>query len=440
MNIPTYPAYRWFVLVSLVVITTAGAMTMIAPAPLVGEISQDLGVNLGAAVAMTMMVVMLTTSIVAFLSGFVIDRVGFAAVWIAGCAMQIVGALAIGPLSHTAGGLIVGRILMGMGMGPINAVIATVCAQWFKPAERGYVASAQGVSMWLSISIGLLWTPGWFAAFGNWHSALMMSAVPPTVGLVLATVILFGPKPPARVVAVTVEDRAAHAVDMKRSLATVAIYVLFVMAFFEAWFQQAYNDMAPGFYAVAQPVGLGLGPVGAGQALTWAGYASILGTIAAPFVVDRVFKGNPKWPLAIACILSAGFTMGMHVVTKDSGIVLILLPCAMLLFSSIVNPTIYGYIANHYPGSVSGRLGGTATSLAGFGSFVGLAVGSTALAVTGYYTVSMNVLAVVILIAGLASIAIREPGLKTSGSPVRDVAGVEVAALPAPSSDRPLVP
>jgi MFS family permease len=412
VNSQTYPAYRWFVLISLVIITTAGAMTMIAPAPLIGEVSKDLGVNLGAAVAMTMMVVMLTTSIVAFLSGFLIDRLGFATVWMAGCAMQIIGAVLIGPLSYSAPGLIVGRILMGMGMGPINAVIATVCAQWFKPAERSYVASAQGVSMWLGISFGLLWTPGWFAAFGNWHNALMMSAIPPAIALVFATVIRFGPKPPVRVVALTAADKALSAVDMKRSLATAAIWVLFVMALFEAWFQQAYNDMAPGFYAVGAPAGLGLGPVGAGQALTWAGYASILGTIIAPFVVDRLFKGNPKWPLAIACIVSAAFTLGMHVITKDSGIVLVLLPCAMLLFSSIVNPTIYGYIANHFPSTVSGRLGGTATSLAGFGSFVGLAVGSTALAATGGYAVSTNILAVVILIAGGAAIFIKEPGLR----------------------------
>ncbi len=104
--------------------------------------------------------------------------------------------------------------------------------------------------------------------------------------------------------------------------------------------------------------------------------------------------------------------MGMHVITKDSVILLILLPCAMLLFSSIVNPTIYGYIANHFPSGVSGHLGGTATSLASLGSFVGLAVGSTALAITGGYTASMNVLAVVIVIAGCASNCIKEPGLK----------------------------
>jgi hypothetical protein len=45
VNTQSYPAYRWFVLVSLVVVTTAGAMTMIAPAPLVGEIAKDLGVG-----------------------------------------------------------------------------------------------------------------------------------------------------------------------------------------------------------------------------------------------------------------------------------------------------------------------------------------------------------------------------------------------------------
>ncbi|MCV2394764.1 MFS transporter [Actinotalea sp. M2MS4P-6] len=436
MNTPHHPRYRWFVLASLVLITTAGAMSMIAPAPFVGLVSEDLGISLGAAVATTMMTVMLTTSIVAFLSGFVIDRVGFPIVWVFGCAMQIVAALAIGPLSHSTSGLVIGRILTGIGMGPINAVIATVCAQWFRPRERSYVAAAQGVSMWLGISIGLLWTPHWFAVFGDWHRALTMSAIPPAVGLVLALAILVGPKPPVSTVAETVEHRAATAADMKRSLATRAIWVLFVMALFEAWFQQAYNDMAPGFYAVDPPVGLGLGPVGAGQALTWAGYASIVGTILAPFVVDRLFKGNPKLPLMIACTVSAVFTMGMHVITKDSGAALILLPCAMLLFSSIVNPTIYGYIANHYPSTVSGRLGGTATSLAGFGSFLGLAVGSAALALTGYYTVSMNVLAAVILISGIASLLIKEPGLRAPGAagPVPVAAEAAETTVPVTSS------
>lgn len=84
----------------------------------------------------------------------------------------------------------------------------------------------------------------------------------------------------------------------------------------------------------------------------------------------------------------------------------------LILCSSIVSPPVYGYIANHFPSTVSGRLGDTATSLAGFGSFVGLTVGSTALAATGGYAVSTNTLAVVILIAGGAAIFIKGPGLR----------------------------
>lgn len=81
MKTQVYPVYRRFVLVSLVVIITAAAMNMIAPTPLFERLARDLSASLGAAVAMTMMLVILTTSIVAFLSMFVIDRLGFDTVW-----------------------------------------------------------------------------------------------------------------------------------------------------------------------------------------------------------------------------------------------------------------------------------------------------------------------------------------------------------------------
>jgi hypothetical protein len=253
-----------------------------------------------------------------------------------------------------------------------------------------------------------------FKLFGDWHMALAMSAVPPAVALVFALILYFGPKPPVQTAALTTEAKETSKKEFKLSLGTSAIYVLFIMAFFEAWYQQAYNDMAPGFYAVAAPIGLGLGPVGAGLKLTWAGYASILGTIAAPFVVDILFKGKPRVPLAIACVIGAVLVLGMLVITADSGIILILLPCGMLFFTSMVNPTIYGYIAKHYPNTSVGRLGGTATGLAAGGSVIGLAVGSTALHLTGFYTLSNIILAVVILIAGLAAGFLKEPKIKAA--------------------------
>jgi MFS family permease len=408
-----YPKFRWFVLFSLVIITASGTMTMIAPSPLVPTIHKDLGITLGQTTAITMMVVMASTCIVAILSGFVIDKIGFALTWIIGLSIQIIASLLINPLSSTVGGLILGRALQGMGMGPINAVIAAVCAQWFKYNERTFVAAVQGVSVWLGISLGLLYTPHMYEFFGNnWHRALAMSAVPPAVGMIFALIIFFGPKPPVRLIQETEDAQKIHKRDFKLSLGTSAIWVLFIMALFEAWYQQAFNDMAPGFYAADMPVGLGLGAVGAGLKLTWAGYASILGTILAPFLVEKVFKGKPKVPLSISCIIGAGLVLGMLALTNNSGIWLILLPCGMLFFTSIVNPTIYGYIAKHYPDSVVGRLGGTATGLAAGGSVLGLAAGSTALHLTGFYTISNIILAIVIFIAGTAAAFLRQPEIK----------------------------
>jgi len=409
-----YPKYRWFVLLSMIIITATGCMTMIAPAPFVGEIAKSLGTTLGETTAMTMMVVMGSTCIFAILTGFVVDRIGIALTWIIGLVIQMIASILIYHLSNSIGGLILGRALQGMGMGPINAVIAAVCAQWFKYNERTYVASAQGISVWLGISFGLVYTPAMATHFGDWHMGLAMSAVPPAVSLIFALILYFGPKPPVQTAALSTEEKEISKKEFKLSLGTSAIYVLFIMAFFEAWYQQAYNDMAPGFYAVAVPVGLGLGPVVAGLKLTWAGYASILGTMAAPVVVDNIFKGKPRVPLAFACIIGAVLVLGMLVITPNSGIFLILLPCGMLFFTSMVNPTIYGYIAKHYPNSSVGRLGGTATGLAAGGSVIGLAAGSTALHLTGFYTVSNIILAIVILIAGLAAGFLKEPKIKAA--------------------------
>jgi MFS family permease len=409
-----YPKYRWFVLLSMIIITATGLMTMIAPAPLVPTISKSLGITLGETTAITMMVVMTSTCIFAILTGFVVDKIGIPLTWIIGLTIQLVASTLMYHLSETIGGLILVRALQGMGMGPINAVIAAVCAQWFKYNERTYVASAQGISVWLGISFGLVYTPAMVTHFGDWHMGLAMSAVPPAVALVFALILFFGPKPPVQTVALTPEAIEVSKREFKLSMGTTAIYVLFIMAFFEAWYQQAYNDMAPGFYAADIPVGLGLGFLGAGLKLTWAGYASILGTIAAPFVVDTLFKGKPRVPLAVACIIGALLVLGMLVITPASGIILILLPCGMLFFTSMVNPTIYGYIAKHYPNSSVGRLGGTATGLAAGGSVIGLAVGSTALHLTGFYTVSNIILAVVILIAGLAAGFLKEPKIKAA--------------------------
>jgi hypothetical protein len=255
---------------------------------------------------------------------------------------------------------------------------------------------------------------------GNWRIALSWSAAPLMLGFCLAVILLIGPKPPVAAHIVSVDTRANHKSDFRLAMATSAVFVMCILALLDTWYQQAFNDMAPGFYAVQPPVGIGLGPMGAGSKLMWAGYAAVLGTLAAPFVVEKIFKGKPRMPLFIGCTLSAILMFCMRYVTVNSGFILILLPVLLLFFSSFVNPTIFGFIAKYYPQSVAGRLGGIVHGLAVLGAVLGLGVGSTLLHVTGSYYLPMTVMSSVIFFGGIMVSFMKVPKVFRSSTPEAD--------------------
>jgi len=414
----TYPKYRWFVLIAMIIITASGHSANIGAAPLVGEIAESFGTSLGETTAMSMMVYMLAAATSCLLSGFIIDRIGFVRVWIISLTLLLIASLLMNLTSYTPTGYTLTRLLQGFANGPITAVIAAVCQEWFHYRERSYVAAAQGFAVWVGLSLGLVYTPAMLNLTNNWHAALSWSADPCTVSLVLALILYFGPKPPVIAPVSAGEQRGAYKSDFKLALSTATTFILFALAVLDTWYQQAFNDLAPGFYAVKPPVGLGLGPMGAGSNLMWAGYASMLGGLIAPVVVEKLFKGKPRVPLFIACTLSAIFMLCMRFMTAQSGGLLILLPALMLFFSSFVNPTIMGFIAKHYPHSVAGRIGGIASGMAIVGAAIGLIVGSAILHVTGAYYIPMIVMAGVIFIAGVAVAFLEVPKVFQSSKPV----------------------
>jgi len=404
-----YPRYRWFVLISLIVITACGHSVGIGAAPLVGEISKTFEISLGEATAMSMLVYMLAAAFSCILSGFVIDKIGFVRVWIISFILLIISSLLMNFTSFTPTGYALTRLFQGFAEGPVTAVIATVCQEWFKYKERTYVAAAQGFAVWLGLSLGLVYTPAMLNATSSWHTALAWSAAPCALALILAVVLYNGPKPPVTSLLASHEQHDSYKIDFKLSLSILTTFIIFSLAILDTWYQQAFNDMAPGFYAVEPPVGLGLGPMGAGSKLMWAGYASMLGGLVAPVVVEKIFKGKPRVPLFIVCTLSAVLMLCMRFMTPQSGSLLILIPALMLFFSSFVNPTIFGFIAKHYPHSVAGRIGGIASGLAIVGAVLGLLIGSTLLHLTGAYYVPMMVMAGVIFVAGVSVAFLKVP-------------------------------
>jgi MFS family permease len=149
--------------------------------------------------------------------------------------------------------------------------------------------------------------------------------------------------------------------------------------------------------------------MGAGSRLVYASYAMAIGTLSAPVITEKIFKGNPKPTIFIGCGIAGLLVLTIRTLQPDNTALLIAVPCAILFFSSFVNPTLYGYIAKHYPSSISGRIGGLVMGLTIFGATVGLGVSSTLLHKTGFYWASMNVLAGVTMLGAIAVLALRLP-------------------------------
>lgn len=404
-----YTKYRWFVLVTMFIVTAASLSIMIAPTPFAGEIARDLHVDLGVVLASTMMVFVMCTALSALVGGFIIDRIGLVPMWIICSVVAIVATLLIPVFGKTIGGLIALRAVQGLVNGPISSSITTCCAQWFKYEERTYVAGVQGFSVSIGIAMGVVYAPAVFNITHSWQLALAATALLPAIGLVFALIVHFGPKAPNSAACEGSDNRQASSGDFRKAVTYITFYVLCLMGFIDSWCQQAYNDMANGFYAVAQPVGLGLGPMGAGSKLVYASYAMAIGTLLAPVITEKIFKGNPKPTIFIGCGIAGLLVLTVRSLHPSNTALLILVPCGILFFSSFVNPTVYGYIAKHYPANISGRIGGLVMGLTIFGATVGLGVSSALLHKTGYYWASMNVLAGVTLFGAVAVLALRLP-------------------------------
>ncbi len=406
-----YPGFRWFVLVAYVIITTATSFSMVAPAPLLGEISKSMKVDMGVATGSAMATFNWFMAIMALVGGFFIDKFGVVRMWLMSLAILTLGSLLTPVIGTSVPGLVFCRFLHALGTGFIMASVAAVAAQWFKPKEQTYVAAFQGFSVCLGIALGLSFVPRIFASTGNWMSAVAWTSVLPIIAFIFGLVVLFGPKPAA----------AAHAMpeiaggnlssgDFKKALLASTIFVLALMGFIDSWCQQNYlNAMMPGFYAAAAPLGLGFGAMGSTK-LALAAYFMMVGTLAAPIFTENFFKGNPKPTVFIGLAVAAAFMLTFKMMTPESGdFLLIVAPCVVMFFSSLINPTIVGYASKHYPSSIMGRLGGFLMFFFAIGASIGQTISSVLLSETGSYTPPMMLMVIITFVGALLVFVLRPP-------------------------------
>ena len=410
MTDAVYPKFRWFILLSYVIVTAATSLSMIAPAPMVPEMAKTMGIDLGEATAAAMMTFNLFMGVFAFVGGFFLDKVGVFRMWIICLVIIGSGSLLMPVIGNSIPGLVACRILHAAGTGPIMASIAMVSARYFKYKERTYVAAFQGVAVSFGIAIGLMFSPKMLSIVGDWKPALAWTAIFPALGIIFGLIVLMGPKPPAvQSAGPATDDTVLFSPDFKKALCYITVYLLALMGLIDSWCQQTYNAMMPGLYAAPPPVGLGFGAMGSVK-LTWASFAMMAGALAAPVVTENIFKGNPKPTVFIGLGIAGAMILTVQKLTPQTGdLILIGVPCLVLFFSSFVNPTIFGYVAKHYPSGVAGRLGGFIMFFFVFGATFGQGISSYLLSKTGFYWKPMLLLAVVTFIGAIVVLFLRPP-------------------------------
>lgn len=398
-----YPKFRWYILITLIICTATTGMGLIGPAPLIPEMLKTMPYDAGELTLITMSTFNLFVALSALIGGVLLDKFGVIKVFIAGLILVSAGALLMPLIGNSFWGMIFNRLLQGCGTGPIMASSAPIAAAYFPHKERSIVTGFQGFSVAFGIVLGLLFIPQMAVAWGNWQKALMFIGPIGIIGIIMAIIIMFGPKPPEVIVESTPEEhQAAIAHAFKKAVSLPVTWVAIAAYVIMSWIFQAFNDVTPGYIGV--PVeenlgSLGMGTIKGGQYLILAQVLFMIGSVLGGFITEKVFKGNGR------PIMTTGFLMGAvfsflvlaDPVTANPATLITCLTCCGFFFA-FVNPQAVGYIAKNYPKEITGKLGGLATGIAIFGGFGGATVGGYLIHASGYpASIYINVMGFCIL-------------------------------------------
>ncbi len=256
--------------------------------------------------------------------------------------------------------------------------------------------------MGLGIMAGLTLGPASMAATGNWATGLRNLWPLAVVGIIMTVIVMVGPKVAPQGADHENVDETAAASNLalyKRALAQPLTWIATLCVVVASWFNQAFNDMTPGYLALDKPVGLGLGAAGAGSIGSLAQIGNMVGCLLVGVLVERLFKGKARPALMIAfAAMAVGAALLLVPGVNTNQVILTIVMMITVFFLGWINATALGWVAKNYPASITGKLGGMAQGIGIFGGLAGVAAGSAALHATGFYTVSTLIMVGVALV------------------------------------------
>ncbi len=416
-----YTRFRWAILFVAATSVVCAMMITMSLAPLVGEISKDLGIDVGATSFAFLGLPMLVLAAGIGLSGFLIDRLGVFPVIITSQLLLVLATAAIAFFGDNYAALLLIRIIQGIGGAGLIAAFTPALALWFPPRELGRVISFQGIAVPIGLMLGLNGGPQLSRVFGSWHFGVSALSV-----VVLIVLLISLP------VAIMAKRLRPGGLQHENKGAADSMGILFRMPAFWLgmaivglgfWVSSAFSNLTPGFLAVAKPVGAGFGPQSAGSLMSIVTLFTIAAAPLAGFLVDKVFRGRDLVVILIGWVMTAvAFLLIALPSVYGNRIALI----SALLIAGCANPfvvvTIMAFAGKVFPSNLIGRACGFWMSIAFFAGSAGVMVESLALHATGNYRLPMIITSVCGILGLLISMALKAPVSKDPNTGVVDLA------------------
>jgi len=240
----TTSSYRWVIELLLILALACQTLTWLAPAPILGPIIKDLGIDLGAA-GLIISVIALCIAIFAVAGAMVSQRIGALRAFILGVWLLAIGGVGSGYASGF-GALLVCRVIEGIGFGVMIAPPATLVMQWFDESMWPYMNMLNAVAPFIGLTLAFAMTGPVFVSLGSrWRSVLLAYGVVVTIVAILWT--LLGRTHPAHVG----ESGAVHSADsgaMREVLQMRDIRIISIALGCGMWVFQLYSAFLPEFF------------------------------------------------------------------------------------------------------------------------------------------------------------------------------------------------
>jgi MFS family permease len=390
-----YPGYRWLILIVGCLVFISYAIDMIVYAPIFGEVAKDLGIDMGAAIHLSMAFA-IALALGMILGGPMVDRFGMTVVFVVGLLCASVPATIMPWIGHSYKVVFISRLVQG-AVGMVFATIGPILTLWFPRKEQGLAGGLIMCCLSLGPAIGVIASPAVFGAVMSWQKTVALLSVPGWVSLFLALLITRRP-PSAQVVSLVMEGMRStgSSATYRSALAYPVTWIGTGIVFFNSWAIYGLYNLVPPYLAAPAPMGIGLGPAMAGALTLLCIIVGIPAFITGGLFFDKVAKGKAKPAVFIGFVMSGLFSYFLLFPSVYQNMGLLILCLVLAGWGvSFAGPSLSAFVAMNYPPNLVGSMVGWWFGFGTFGGALGTFLAGVATAKTGSFYWAITPIALV---------------------------------------------